>query len=200
VTTRSSSTLLGTSTYVFINPANCKGNCTLDLPWPQTYETLSGLRAGSSLTVVITVTALSTTAIDGVPVTRYNATILQDVVEAKYAPPGTNLTLAQIGGSVNGTTMRVRGYPTLTAGGTYLVFLARASLASPFLNNLYGLDLFTIGGPQGLFYVANGNVYSIDNMYPQDDAWLPVKVPGIPLAQFIQQVQATTTTTSSVAR
>ena len=54
----------------------------------------------------------------------------------------------------------------------------------------------TTGGPQGLFRVQGGNVYSLDNTYPQADSWLPVKADGIPLAQFEAEVEAATTTTS----
>lgn len=59
----------------------------------------------------------------------------------------------------------------------------------------------TVGGPQGVFYVQDGNVYSLNNAYPQADGWLPLKVSGVPLAQFIQEVQsaATSTTTASAA-
>jgi len=60
-----------------------------------------------------------------------------------------------------------------------------------------GAVLMTPGGPQGLFYIQGGNVYSMDNMYPQADSWIPTKVSGVPLSQFVQEIQADVNSTTS---
>jgi hypothetical protein len=190
--TTQSSTISGTTTLVYLDPSNCHGNCTLDIPWP-TYNSLASLTAASSYIGVANVTSVSTTDVDGVPVFLYNITVVQNVIENKYVSPGSIWTVAQIGGTVNGTSMSIQGYPSLVIGSTYVFFVNYAG----FLAEYYGLNLMTVGGPQGLFYIHDGQVFSLDNMYPQADAWLPVKAAGVPLGQFIQEVQSAATTTTS---
>jgi hypothetical protein len=167
-----------------IVPSECNGNCTLNIPWP-TYKTLGALKAATDSAIIANVRSASTVSIGGVPVTRYNVAVSQTIIGTQITP-GTVIPVAQIGGTANGTTMRLTGYPTLTLGGTYVFFL---NYAGTYLVSYYTLFPLTVGGAQGLFYVQNGKVFSLDNMYPQADAWLPVKAAGVPLAQFIQQVQ-----------
>jgi hypothetical protein len=105
------------------------------------------------------------------------------------------------------------GYPTLTVGGLYIFFLTalnsvvvpaytstttmttitiKDSPLSPYWQHIDdGMASVTTGGAQGLFYVQEGKVFSLDNAYPQQDAWLPVKVSGIPLAEFIAELNST---------
>ena len=185
--TSQTSTVIGTTIDYSINPAACHGNCTLNPPWPTIYETMSALVKASGYVGLARVTSVSTEDVDGVPVRLYNITVIQNIIPNKYVNTGSNLTVAQLGGTVNGITMNVNGYPTLVVGDTYVLFL---ELTETFLIQYYQLNLVTVGGPQGLFYVQNGQVFSLDNMYPQADSWLPVKAAGVPLAQFLQEVRS----------
>lgn len=91
--------------------------------------------------------------------------------------------------------MSITGYPTLSVGQSYVLFLAFRVCTNE-LADLFNASV-TTGGPQGLFSVQGGNVYSLDNTYPQADSWLPVKADGIPLAQFEAMVQAAPVPTTS---
>jgi hypothetical protein len=195
--TTSQTTTLNTITVYDIIPKNSHLNCTLnDIPWPM-YDSLANLIDSSKLVALANVTSATTVAVRGVPVTHYDVTIIKIFVSNPTgnatALLGSSLVIAQIGGTLNGTTMNVQGYPTLAVGGSYVLFANYAG----FLAEYYEINLMTIGGPQGLFYVQNGNVYSLDNMYPQADAWLPVKADGVLLAQFVAEVQAASGSTTS---
>jgi hypothetical protein len=206
-----------------INPENCGSDCTINVQWASiyaSYRTLGALEADSGAVLVGTVTSLSTVAVKGVPVTVYNMTISSTIVGPTQLSPGTNLTVAQVGGTAGGKTITLEGYPPLSIGSTDVFFLGYGSRIvgggspgqtatviadpmSPYISGVAdGLALVTTGGPQGLFSVQEGKVYSLDNLYPQNDAWLQVKASGVPLAQFIQEIQSavgTTTTTTSVS-
>jgi hypothetical protein len=207
------STTTTSITYV-LNPCNC----TLNIPWPYVYQTTPGLAAASDYIVIANVTSISTvsqkpslsqpgdsSAPPGViPVTFYNITVIQ-TIEPIGGPPsnvtaGALLTVGQIGGVAGGTNMSVSGYPTLSVGSEYVFFLG---VPGSFLTSYYvyhGLGTFvTVGGPQGLFYVQEKKVYSLDNLYPQADAWLPVKANGVPLAQFVSEVQSAWNSTATSA-
>jgi hypothetical protein len=192
--TSQSSTVLGTTISVSIDASACPANCTLNLPWPTTYDGMSALVSASDYIGLANVTAVSTDDVAGVPLLVYNITVIQNLVQDNIVSAGSNLTVAQIGGTANGITMQVGGYPTLVVGHTYVFFLQQTET---YLIQYYGLYPVTVGGPQGLFYVQNGKVFSLDNMYPQADSWLPVKAAGVPLAQFIQEVQSASTSSTS---
>ncbi len=189
----SEATILSTSTSFEIAISLCHGNCTLNyLPW-STYQTLNALTAASLYVVVANVTSALTLSRGGVPVSYYNITVITTLYPTSVSiSSGYALSVSQIGGRANGTTMNLRGYPYLTKGVTYVFFLSFPS----YLVNYYQepnsnlSTLTTTGGPQGLFYIQAGKVFSLDNMYPQDDVWLPLKVEGVPLAQFIAEVQS----------
>jgi hypothetical protein len=155
--------------------------------------------------VVANVASSWTVSRSGVPVTLYNVTVISVLKDfAIKVAPGQVITMGEIGGSNANETMALEGYPTLTTGSTYVLFLGPAGgiyessgksvgPAAPFTQYVSSSSFNTFmteGGPQGLFYVREGNVYSLDNLYPQADAWLPVNVDGIPLAQFISELQS----------
>jgi hypothetical protein len=204
----------------FLYPCNCSYN--LGWAWPA-YNTLSELKSASGTIVVAEITSTRTLGVNisyfpspvypaprsPIPVTAYNITITTVLFGGPDLKPGVDLTVAQIGGAANGTTMSIVGYPTLSVGLSYIFFLSPSSDVLGAVSELATLydavspsfTLITTAGPQGLFYVQGGMVYSLDNMYPQDDAWLPVKADGVPLAQFILEVQnASTTSTSALIR
>jgi hypothetical protein len=54
--------------------------------------------------------------------------------------------------------------------------------------------LASVDGPQGMFYVQAGKSYSFDNVYPQADSWLPIKADGVPLAQFVSDIEGNLST------
>lgn len=166
---------------------SCSGNCTFNLPWP-IYQTLGDLKNASPFVVVANVSSASVTSVDGVPVTAYQLSVITNI-----EGPGVNksagmttLPMAQIGGTANGTTVSVQGYPTLSVGSTYVLFLNGPGSLYP---AYYGGYLTSVGGPQGTFLVQRGQVYSLDTLYPHVDAWLSVKADGVPLSQFISEVQ-----------
>ncbi len=145
----------------------------------------------------------TTVSVKGVPFTTYNITNVE-TIHGYDAAPGTVAETAWVGGTVNGTTMNGVGYPALNVGSLYVFFFGPYSFnpnatsysigPPPFGNYWYqfdgGLAHATTGGAQGLFYVRDGNVYSLNNLYPTDDAWLPVQVNGVPLSQFIFEIQS----------
>ena len=190
-----SSATIGTSTgwYIFA----C--NCTLDLnkDWPE-YATMRDLASSSQAIIVGNVTSEHTIGVDDsfefagpgsaplVPVTDYNVTITTVLLDRGYGLVSGHWTIVpQVGGTFGHTTLNFTGYPTLSVGTSYVFFLTNQS---PIKGVYYGLT--TTGAAQGLFYIQGGNVYSLDNMYPQADAWLPIKANGVPLSEFITQVQA----------
>jgi hypothetical protein len=92
--------------------------------------------------------------------------------------------------------MNLTGYPTLSVGTSYVFFLTQKSP----IQDIYSNFTPTTGAAQGLFYIQDGNVYSLDNMYPQADAWLPVKANGVPLSEFVAEVQAAAVSTTSTSQ
>jgi hypothetical protein len=105
-----------------------------------------------------------------------------------------NTTVSQSTTVINGTTITYQSSTTVSYSITPHDPLAQ--YVAPVDN---GSAFISVGGPQGVFIVQGGIVYSLDHLYPQDDAWLPLKVPGVPLAQFIQEVQSAQATTTSVS-
>lgn len=187
---------------------SCPTTCTLDVDWASLthpYQTLGELAASSEFVFVGNVTATWTLPSSGVPVNLYNITVVTTLKGHPYTP-NPIFQLGEVGGTLSNKTTTVSGYPTLTVGGMYILFVYPAGGVcctngtevlpnAPFsfqVDEAFPgtLVYVTQGGPQGLFYVQGGYVYSLDNMYPQADAWLPVKVPGVPLAQFIQEIQS----------
>jgi len=186
-------------------------NCSVDLSqkgWSQ-YDTLHDLAANSSAIIVGNVTSEETAGVNDsalfgggkmplVPVTYYNVTVSSVLTKGSGLEPGHSLIVPQVGGTIDHTTMNVTGYPTLSIGHSYVFFLTRDT----HIPEIYADYLVTTGAAQGLFYIQGGKVYSLDNMYPKADAWLLVKAAGVPLSQFIAEVQAgmsssTTSTASS---
>jgi hypothetical protein len=221
------SSALATIQLFGIDPASCHGKCVIDNPWTsgsQLHRTLNELVASSAFVLVGNVTSLSTVAVKGVPVTAYNITVVVTIIPPLPANanlgPGSVLRVAQVGGTAGGHTMTLKGYPLLVKGGTYVFFLnllggavaPNCGLAcylipdptAPYLGGVdNGFAPVTVGGPQGVFSVQGGKVYSLDNLYPQDDQWLPIKVAGEPLAQFITEIQqavSSTTSTTTISR
>ena len=190
------------------------------MPWSSIYplyQTLQKLiNETLAVPVLANVTSVSTKSVSGVPVTLYEVTVIENLAGTATPSVGTTLPVDQVGGTLNGTTWSLSGYPILTVGGTYVLFLGapggtvggiygNTTYSGPLVSYQSSVDhgeaSITVGGPQGLFYVEGGRVYSLDNMYPQVDGWLPVKAAGVPLAQFIQEVQsaANTTTTNTTS-
>jgi len=213
--THTSTSVAATTTGWIISPCNCTDNMN-EIWQSQTYSTMQDLASHSTAIIVGTLTSERVIGVNDsflfghivglVPVTDYNVTII-----AVLADDGNHFGIdisagywtivPQIGGTFGQTTMNVTGYPTLDVGMSYVFFLT-ISHDAPIEGNLYN-GLATTGGSQGLFYIQGGNVYSLDNMYPQADSWLPVKADGVPLARFVQQVQSalasSTTVTSSTS-
>lgn len=173
-------------------------NCSLDLSkkvWPE-YTTMHDLASASLEVIVGEVTAEHETGgndsfllggNDGlVPVTNYNITVTAMVIDGGYGlEQGFWLIVPQMGGTFAHTTMNTTGYPTLAVGASYVLFLTDKQE----IEGIYDYSLTTTGGAQGLFYIQYGKVYSLDNIYPQADGWLPVKADGVPLYQFLTDVQ-----------
>jgi hypothetical protein len=196
-----SSTTIAITSEFAISPCNC----TLDLnqDWPE-YMTMRDLASSSQAIIVGSVTSEQTIGVNDsivfggnvglVPVTAYNVTVTNVLLdrESPFQPTlkaGHWTIVPQVGGTFGHTTMNVTGYPTLSVGASYVFFLTNQS---PIKGVYYSFT--TTGASQGLFYVQGGNVYSLDHMYPQADSWLPVKANGIPLAQFVQEVQSAVAT------
>lgn len=51
------------------------------------------------------------------------------------------------------------------------------------------IDFIPTGGPQGEFPVQGGLVYGFKTLHPRDFSWIRVNANGVPLAQFVTQVQ-----------
>lgn len=198
-------------------------NCTLVIPPLTVFPTLSDLESGSLLVVEANVTSTLTIGIPqntegsadpstaSLPVTYYNISVIQTLDNnGRIDTSGAvSLSVVQIGGTAGGTKMMIGGYPSLEVGQTYIMFL---TFPGTYLVADYGYltanhpsvppSFITTGGAQGLFYLHNGSVYSLNNEYPQTDSWLQVKVSGISLSQFVAQVESavnTTNTTTSAA-
>jgi hypothetical protein len=175
-------------------------NCSVYVIPAGIFSTLQDLVGNTPDIWLANVTSVTFVPVKGVPFTLYNITNIETLSSggASYkAPPGTVGQIAWVGGTANGTTMTASGYPTLTVGDTYIFFLTGLNNGNgnfeldpywQYIGN--GMASVTTGGAQGLFYVQDGKVFSLDNMYPQADAWLPVKINGMPLAQFISELQS----------
>lgn len=181
-----------------IPPCNCSDN--LHRIWP-TYNTLWALTNASEVVVIANVTSADTIGVNEtsliytealLPVTVYNITITTVIspTDSSYEP-GSQLSVAQIGGTFDHTTMNLTGYPTLSAGYSYVFFLT-TQISIPLAYNGFFL---TAGGPQGLFYIQGGDVYSLNNMY-QADSWFQVTASGTPLSQFVTEVQSASSSTT----
>jgi hypothetical protein len=147
------------------------------------------------------VTAAWTVAVGTVPVTLCNVSSTTILKTPTPADPyilefGGFIQVGEVGGTAANSTMSLQGYPDLNVGGTYVFFLSPSGGASPDapfgdeINLSLNLAVaeMTQGGPQGLFSVQGGKVHSLDNMYPQADSWVPTKVSGVPLSQFVQEI------------
>ncbi len=185
----------GTTTSFAIAMTKCGGNCTLNIPW-QRYQTLDALKAASDLVVLANVTSTSASVVNGVPIIHYSIMVVRPLKGSPNVTAGFMTTVAQFGGTTRNSTLHVNGYPSLTIGKTYVFFLGTQD-TSLGAYSYFGQSEVTVGGPQGLFYVQGVGVYSLDNMYPEDDAWLPVKAEGVPLDQFISEIQSTSTVSTS---
>ena len=203
---------IATTEGFFIDAQLCGSSCVLDAPWPELsprYSSLESLRVASSYVVEANVSSLFTLDVHEVPVTFYNITVIANLETSPSVQPGYTFTLGEVGGTANGTTMTVKGYPLVAKGQTYIFFLAPSGgiqgggkvvtppdpLSAYVVGQGNTFTFTTVGGPQGLFPVQAGKVYSLDNTYPSDDEWLTVKASGVPLTQFVQEVQSATSTT-----
>jgi len=181
-------------------------NCSV-YPLPgRAFPTLHDL-VQDSVVWLANVTSTTTVSVKGVPFTSYNITNIETLYSDGI--PNSNATghvaeVAWVGGTIGRTTMNGVGYPTLKIGSLYVFFFgpysfdpgaSGFSLGPPPFGDYWngfdgGLAAATTGGAQGLFYVQDGKVYSLDNLFPQDDAWLPVKANGEPLSQFITEIRS----------
>jgi hypothetical protein len=208
-------TLRAAETYIL--PESCQ-NCVANVPWAEvttTYPTLQNLENAASVAVIGNVTSASTVTVRGVPVTLYEVTISTMLKNDSYFPAlaaGMTIPVGQVGGAAGNETMALNGYPTLVQGDTYVLFLNPAggivvgnsnsvNPGAPFEDYVGAVGFvayMTQGGPQGLFYVQGGNVYSLDNVYPQADSWLPIRVSGVPTSQFVQEILSAAISTTPV--
>jgi hypothetical protein len=213
-TVSSTQTVQGISQVNLVLPCNCSYD--LRSAWP-TYQSLADLKSASYAVVVAQVALAQTVGknlsqftlagpvptLKGViPITEYTINVTTFVSGGSNLEPGAQLFFAQIGGVSDGTNMSVTGYPTLLVGQSYVFFLSTSGSLLSDTNELLNLIQtgITTGGPQGLFSIQGDNVYSLDNTYPQTDGWLPVKVSGMPLAQFVAEVQTATVSTNIVSQ
>jgi len=180
-------------------------NCSVYVH-PVLFPALQDLVKYSPLIWLANVTSVTVVAVKGAPFTLYTIEAIKDLTgypAASESPPGSLAEAAWFGGTANGTTMTPVGYPTLNVGGTYIFFLTAVDtgIAVPDLTPSYweylpsnpdaayeGSVFVTTGGAQGLFNIRDGKVYSLDNMFPQADSWLPVKVDGLPLSAFESEI------------
>jgi|GEM_PF-3810370 len=181
-------------------------NCSV-VTVPPLFPTLQDMVENSTIIWLANVTSVTVVAVKGAPFTLYTIEAIKDLDAYPGEgplPPGTLVDAFWFGGTANGTTMTPVGYPTLSVGGAYIFFLSAgidSAIAVPNLTPSYwqylpstpgttfeGGPMVTIGGPQGLFNIRDGKVYSLDNTYPQADSWLPVKVDGLPLSAFESEI------------
>ena len=218
--TKSSSTSTsltgGTTTQITSSEdVSCPSSCTLDVDWAsltKPYNTLAELAAASDFVFLGNVTAAWTLPSGAVPVDLYNITVVTTLKGQSYT---SVVQVGEIGGTTGNKSVTVSGYPSLAVGETYVLFVFPSGGVcctngtfvipnAPFslivdMAFPSALPYVTQGGPQGLFYVQNGNVYSLDNEYPQADAWLPFKADGVPLAQFESEIVAASVSTTSTS-
>jgi hypothetical protein len=174
-------------------------NCSL-YAIPTIFPTLQDMIENSTVIWLAKVTAVTVVAVKGAPFTVYSIEAVKDLdvyPGESPSPPGALADVAWFGGTVNGTTMTPVGYPTLSVGESYIFFLTPETTV-PNLDTDYWqylpstpdfpFTLSTTGGAQGLFNIGDGKVYSLDNMYPQADSWLHVKVDGLPLQAFESEI------------
>ena len=217
-TSQSTSTITATADS---QQLSCSENCSVAVEWSYLttpYQSLASMASSSEYVIVGNVTGAWTVSVRGdTPIELYNITTVM-AVKGSLLNPNDEFTVGEVGGAAGNKTITLDGYPTLHVGSEYVLFLYTAGGVccnskgevtlpnSPFnsyveVSDQNALVFMTQGGPQGLFYVQDGNVYSLDNMYPQADAWLPTKVSGVPLTQFVEEIQsaATTSTLSSTS-
>jgi len=189
----------------------CSPACTLNINWVEdapAYPTLKALANSSELIVLGNITASRASFSGGFLVTLYDVSIVNPIkAPAGLDTVGAVFQFGQVGGSASNETMVLGGYPSLHIGQIYVLFAepsgGELSLPSddvignappipfaPVVNQASGLaqPFISLGGPQGLFYIANGSVYSLDNMFPNSDGWLPLKLDSVPLADFVNEV------------
>lgn len=193
-------------------PGSCPKGCVVDIPWAEfaaPYQNLSALAKASWFILVGNVTNARPAAPNRTPVNLYNVTVIDLLKQPTNAllPTFQNaVQVGEVGGSVlDYINMTLSGYPSLSVGETYVFFLTPSGGANPHSPFMQAINLSDPGslvemtqeGPQGLFYVQGGNVYSLNNMYPQADSWIPTNVSGVPLSQFIQEIQGVVTSTTA---
>jgi len=109
-----------------ISFANCEGNCSVEFPWTSAfhmYQTLPNLVEDSTIVLIANVTSESAVLVNGIPVTVYNVTLVNDLLGNTVLKPGGHTSVSQVGGTVGGATMTLKGDPLLIVGGTYVFFL-----------------------------------------------------------------------------
>lgn len=182
----------------------------LQVPWTENpYQTVASLVNASWYVFVGNVRAEWTVAVGTIPVTLYNVTaitILKLHALTSFIPgQGGYVQVGEVGGTAANSTMSLQGYPTLSVGEEYVFFTSPSGGASPNapfqteinLSVIGTLVEMTQGGPQGLFNISGGKVYSMDQTYPQTDSWIPTKVSGVPLSQFIAEIQEVVTSAAA---
>lgn len=175
-----------TGSYQEYSLAACDKPCVVSPPW-HIYSSMSELKEASLFVVEGEVVQESVVSVMGLPITYYNLTISQAVEANSNVTAGQDISFAEIGGSLANETVVVSGYPTLSLGQTYVIFLAYpGSNFEPYL----GSYLYPVGGPQGTFIVESGSVYSLNTIFPNEDSWLPIQVGGTPLSQFVSEIGA----------
>ena len=103
-----------------ISFANCEGNCSVEFPWTSAfhmYQTLPNLVEDSTIVLIANVTSESAVLVNGIPVTVYNVTLVNDLLGNTVLKPGGHTSVSQVGRDRRRRNDDAKGRSALDSGG-----------------------------------------------------------------------------------
>jgi hypothetical protein len=152
------------------------------------YPTMKDLKNASDVIIEGKVVGIASSNNSGaIPTTDFSVYV-NGTVKGNVSV-GSTILVRQVGAILSGNrTISDQDDPMMSIGSNLILFLEypRQTLNGPIQT---GSPFFITGGPQGRFVVKSGLVYSLDTIN-QADSWIHVKANGIPIDQFVSQIQA----------
>jgi len=154
------------------------------------YNSFASLKGNSTIVALLTVTKLNSTYCDSPHTGCIAANFVFQANVTSYVKGSGPI-------SIYVTDFTEAGDPLLVVGDQYVLFLtnnwncAPSPPAPPCVlpQTQLSVTYHIVGGPQGKFDVRDNLVYGLKSLYPPLDDWIRVDAKGIPLDQFVKQVQ-----------
>lgn len=151
------------------------------------YPTLKDLKNASDVILVGKITQIASNNSGSIPTTDFAVYVNQTI--KGNVTPGSTVLVRQVGAILAGNrTIADQDDPMMSVGGNVILFLQYECIA-PNGSIQTGAPFFITGGPQGRFLVKSALAYSLDTV-DQADSWIHVKVNGMPMDQFVSQIEA----------